>query len=77
MNRSSGRRRGNVIDPAALRAISCRRRKVDPTGEAEVDRLAEVVLPAFREGPAGVTIGPVQWPAPEAIPYFGLMTFGQ
>jgi thiol:disulfide interchange protein DsbD len=25
---------------------------------------------------AGVTIGPVQWPAPEAIPYFGLMTFG-
>lgn len=25
---------------------------------------------------AGVAIGPIQWPAPEAIPYFGLMTFG-
>ena len=26
--------------------------------------------------PPGVAIGPPQWPAPEAIPYFGLMTFG-
>ena len=26
--------------------------------------------------PPGVAIGPIQWPAPEAIPYFGLMTFG-
>ena len=25
---------------------------------------------------AGVAMGPIQWPAPEAIPYFGLMTFG-
>lgn len=26
--------------------------------------------------PSDVAIGPIQWPAPEAIPYFGLMTFG-
>jgi thiol:disulfide interchange protein DsbD len=28
------------------------------------------------ELPDGVEIGPAYWPAPEAIPYFGLMTYG-